>query len=168
MNFVEGEIERADSALAVKIGAHHLAVDERERALAGGLEAYAGRKLIVGVRPEHLEDAALAPETPADRRLRGLVRLRESLGSETVVHFQIDAAPAVSPELIELTEEVDESALLGALDDQRRIRRTALVGRFGVASGVREDEDADVAVLPAAMRFFDAESGRRIGADASA
>ena len=143
MNFVEGEIERADGALAVKIGAHHLAVDERERALATGLDAYAGRKLIVGVRPEHLEDAALAPETPPDRRLRGHVRLREA-------------------------EEVDESALLGALDDQRRIRRTALLGRFGVASGVREDADADVAVMPAALRFFDAESGRRIGAEAPA
>ncbi len=168
MNFVEGEVERADGVLAVKVGAHHLAVDDRERALAAGLDAYAGRKLIVGVRPEHLEDAALAPETPPDRRLRGQVRLRESLGSESVVHFQIDAAPAVSPELVELTEEVDESTLLGVLDDQRRIRRTALVGRFAVNSGVREDADADVAVMPAALRFFDADSGRRIGADAPA
>jgi multiple sugar transport system ATP-binding protein len=164
MNFVEGEIERDDGALAVKVGAHRLAVDERERALAAGVEAYAGRKVIVGVRPEHLDDAALAPGTPSERRLRGHVRLRESLGSESVVHFQIDAAPAVTPELLELTEDVDETALLGALDDQRRIRRTALVGRFGVDSGVREDEDAEVAVMPAALRFFDAENGRRIGA----
>jgi multiple sugar transport system ATP-binding protein len=164
MNFVEGEIEGGDGTLAVKVGAHRLAVDERERALAAGLETYAGRKLFVGIRPEHLDDAALSPGAPPERRLRGRVRLRESLGSESVVHFQIDAAPAVSPELVELTEEVDESALLGALDDQRRIRRTALVGRFGVESRVREDEDADVAVMPAALRFFDAESGRRIGA----
>jgi multiple sugar transport system ATP-binding protein len=164
MNFVEGEIERDGGALAVKVGAHRLAVDERERALAAGVDAYAGRKVIVGVRPEHLDDAALAPGTPSERRLRGHVRLRESLGSESVVHFQIDAAPAVTPELLELTEEVDETVLLGALDDQRRIRRTALVGRFGVDSGVREDEDAEVAVMPAALRFFDPENGRRIGA----
>jgi multiple sugar transport system ATP-binding protein len=166
MNFVEGEIERADGGLAVRVGAHRLAVDDHERGLAAGLGEYASRKVIVGIRPEHLEDAALAPATPPDRRLRGQVRLRESLGSETVVHFQIDAAPAVSPELVELTEEVDETSLLGALDDQRRIRRTALVGRFGVASGVREDEEAEVAVGPAALRFFDAENGRRIGAGA--
>ncbi|HZO50650.1 MAG TPA: hypothetical protein VFB26_10930, partial [Gaiellaceae bacterium] len=56
--------------------------------------------------------------------------------------------------------------LLGALDDQRRIRRTALVGRFGVDSRVREGEDAQVAVRPGALRFFDPESGRRIGAGA--
>src|SRR6059058_4177064 len=95
MNFVEGEIELGDGSVAVKVGAHHLAVDERERAMAHGLDAYAGRKLVVGIRPEHLEDAALASGIPPERRLRGQVRLRESLGSESVVHFQIDAAPAV-------------------------------------------------------------------------
>jgi hypothetical protein len=55
---------------------------------------------------------------------------------------------------------------MGALDDQRRMRRTALVGRFAVESAVREGEDTVVAVRPGAFRFFDAESGRRIGADA--
>ena len=74
----------------------------------------------------------------------------------------------MSPELVELSAEVDETSLLGALDAERRIRRTALVGRFGVASGVREDTEAEVAVLPAALRFFDADSGRRIGAGAAA
>jgi hypothetical protein len=44
------------------------------------------------------------------------------------------------------------------------MRRTALVGRFGVDSRVREDEDTQVAVRPRALRFFDPESGRRIGA----
>src|SRR5712691_8323028 len=42
MNFLEGEIERDDGALAVRVGGHRLAVDERERALANGIDAYAG------------------------------------------------------------------------------------------------------------------------------
>jgi multiple sugar transport system ATP-binding protein len=166
MNFVEGELDQTDG-LAVRVGPHRIAVDERERALAPGLERHAGRKLIVGIRPEHLEDAAVAAGVPADRRLRGRVRLREPLGSETVVHFQIEAAPAVSPELEELAEDVEETVLLGALDDQRKVRRTALVGRFDVTSQVREDADADVAVRPGALRFFDPETGMRIGAAAS-
>ncbi len=167
MNFVQGELERAgDGEVAVRIGDQRVAVDGAERALAPGLDGYAGRKLIVGIRPEHLQDAVLDAGGSPARRLQGRVRLREALGSESVVHFQIDAAPAVSPELTELAEEVDETTLLGALDDQRRIRRTALVGRFGVDSRVREGEDAQVAVRPGALRFFDPESGRRIGAGA--
>jgi multiple sugar transport system ATP-binding protein len=166
MNFVEGELDREDG-LAIHVGPHRLAVDEQELALAPGLEEFAGRRLIVGIRPEHLEDAAVASGVPADRRLRGRVRLREPLGSETVVHFQIEAAPAVSPELEELAEDIDETTLLSALDDQRKIRRTALVGRFDVASQVREDADTDVAVKPGALRFFDPETGARVGATAS-
>jgi multiple sugar transport system ATP-binding protein len=168
MNFVEGALEAGNGAPAVRVGAHRLEVDERERSLAPGLDAYAGRRLIVGVRPEHLEDVAIARETPPNRRIRGRVRLREALGSESIVHFQIDAVPAVSPELEELAEEGDETALLSALDDQRKMRRTAVVGRFDANSTVAEDTDAEIAVLPGAMRFFDAESGRRIGAESAA
>jgi len=166
MNFVQGELARTGDDLEVKVGEQRLGVDEVERRLAEGLQDWAGRRLIVGIRPEHLEDAALDPDSRAGRRLHGRVRLRELLGSETIVHFQIDAAPAVSPELVELAEEVDETSLLDTLDDQRRIRRTALVGRFSVESRVREDEDAQVAVRPRALRFFDPDSGRRIGGNA--
>jgi multiple sugar transport system ATP-binding protein len=165
MNFVQGEVARNGAGVEVQIGDQRLSVDDGERALASGLDDWVGRRLIVGVRPEHLEDAALDAAAAQGRRLNGHVRLRELLGSESIVHFQIDAAPAVSPELVELAEEIDETTLLDALDDQRRMRRTALVGRFGVDSTVREDEDAQVAVRPRALRFFDPESGRRIGAE---
>jgi multiple sugar transport system ATP-binding protein len=165
MNFVQGEVVLDGEGAQVQVGDQRLSIDDDERALAPGLERWTGRKVIVGIRPEHLEDSAIETRTAADRRLHGRVRLRELLGSESIVHFQIDAAPAVTPELLELAEEVDETALLDVLDDQRRMRRTALIGRFGVDSRVREDEDAEVAVRPRALRFFDPESGRRIGAD---
>jgi hypothetical protein len=45
------------------------------------------------------------------------------------------------------------------------MRRTALIGRFGVDSRVQEDQDAQVTVRSRALRFFDPESGRRIGAE---
>jgi len=67
------------------------------------------------------------------------------------------------PELRELTEEgVDESVLLAELDEHRRMRRTAFLGRFGVTTGVKEGGRAEIAISPGAMRFFDADSGRAI------
>jgi multiple sugar transport system ATP-binding protein len=164
MNFVQGEVERTDGRAVVRIGTRRIPVDDAEKALAPELEHAEGRKVIVGIRPEHLEDASLARDVPAERRLEGLVRLREALGSESVVHFQIEAAPAMSPDLEELAEDVDETTLLDALDDQRKMRRTALVGRFAAASRVEEGTTADVAVQPGALRFFDAETGQRLGA----
>jgi len=161
MNFVQATIESTDGGLGAVFGKERLAVDDREQAEHPSLREHIGKRVVVGIRPEHLEDAALVGNGGADRRVRGHVRLKEALGSEIVVHFQIEAVPAVSPELSEL-EEVDESALLDQLGDQRQMRRTAFVGRFAVATRVAEDEQADIAVAPGALRFFDPETGAAI------
>jgi multiple sugar transport system ATP-binding protein len=161
MNFVQGAVEQADAGLSVVFGSERLALDAKELAEHPTLGEWVGRKIVAGIRPEHLEDAALAPNGRQDRQLRGLVRLKEALGSEIVVHFQIEAAPAVSADLREL-EEVHETALLEQLDQQRHIRRTALVGRFDVATQVKENEPAQIAVAPGALRFFDSETGRAL------
>jgi multiple sugar transport system ATP-binding protein len=164
MNFFEGEIGIADGRATVAFGdGQTLAVDGAERALAGGLDGHGGRRVIVGVRPEHLEDASLARDTPADRRLRGLVKLRELLGAEVVVHFEVEAAPVVTSETREIAADVDASALT-ELDHMRTSRRTAFVGRFGVATAAAEDGMTEIAVAGGSLRFFDPDTGARIGA----
>jgi hypothetical protein len=52
--------------------------------------------------------------------------------------------------------------LLDQLDEDRRMRRTAVRGRFSVTTGVKEGERAEIAVAPGALRFFDADTGRAI------
>jgi multiple sugar transport system ATP-binding protein len=163
MNFVQATVEAANGQIAARFGEERIVLDAQEQALHPSIGDQVGRQVIVGIRPEHLEDASLVPDAGGGRGLTGQVRLTEALGSEVVVHFQIEAAPAVATELQELAEDIDESVLLDELDHQRRLRRTAFVGRFDVSTGVREDETARIAVAPGALRFFDAESGERIG-----
>jgi multiple sugar transport system ATP-binding protein len=164
MNFFEGRVQRADGATSVAFGdGQRLVVDDAERQLAGGLANDDGRRVVIGVRPEHLEDAALSAGRPADRRLKGLVRLRELLGSEVVIHFEVEAAPVVTDETREIAEDVDASALT-ELDHLRAARRTTFVGRFAAESPTQEGTVAEIAVAPGALRFFDPDSGARIGA----
>jgi len=164
MNFFEGRVEHANGATSVAFGdGQQLIVDDAEQTLAGGLAGDDGRRVVVGVRPEHLEDVALAPATPAERRLRGRVRLRELLGSEVVVHFEVEAAPVVTDETRDLAEDVDASALT-ELDHLRAARRTAFVGRFAADAPTQEGTVAEIAVAPGALRFFDPDTGGRIGA----
>jgi multiple sugar transport system ATP-binding protein len=164
MNFFEGRVDTSGGGVSVTFGdGQRLRVDDAELELAAGLAERDGSSVVVGVRPEHLDDGTLANGTPEHRRLRGLVRLRELLGSEIVVHFEVEAAPVVREEVREIAEDVDPAALT-ELDHMRSERRTAFVGRFGVASQVTEREIVDVAVASGALRFFDAETGTRIGA----
>jgi multiple sugar transport system ATP-binding protein len=164
MNFFEGTVESDGSGVSVAFGdGQRLRVDEAELSLAGSLATRNGAGVVVGVRPEHLEDGTLATDVPAGRRLNGLVRLRELLGSEVVIHFEVEAAPVVSDEVREIAEDVDPSALT-ELDHMRLARRTSFVGRFGVDSGAQAGQVAEIAVAPGALRFFDLDTGLRIGA----
>jgi multiple sugar transport system ATP-binding protein len=164
MNFFEGRLEHSNGATAVAFGdGQRLVVDAAEQALGGGFGGDDGRRVVVGVRPEHLEDATLASATPPERRLRGLVRLRELLGSEVIVHFEVEAAPVVTEETRDLAEDVDASALT-ELDHLRAARRTSFVGRFAADAPTREDTVAEIAIAGGALRFFDPDTGARIGA----
>ena len=101
------------------------------------------------------------PETPGRPAAEGTRRLREALGSEVVVHFQVEAAPAVSDEMREIAEDVDEGALLDELDHERRHPTHALRRAVRRRHAVKEGEEHEIAVAPGALRFFDPASGRR-------
>src|SRR5262249_8284755 len=86
MNIVHATVERSNGSIAVALGDQKLEVDESVLAARPALTSFDGRNVVLGIRPEHLEDASLATGTPPGRRLRGLVELREALGSELMVH----------------------------------------------------------------------------------
>jgi multiple sugar transport system ATP-binding protein len=156
MNMIEATLERRNGGYAVSAGSSTLALDEETLAAHPGLTGYAGREVIVGIRPEHLEDAALAPDTPADRRLRGTVALREALGSELMVHFDLDARPAMTEDVRELAEDTDAVRVREATKGNSH---TTMIGRFGARSAVQEGDVAEVAVDTRSLHFFDPETG---------
>ncbi len=63
-------------------------------------------EIIVGIRPEDMEDPVLAGDAPKDRELKGKVELTEALGSEIMVHFSIDAAHAVTEDVADLQKDI--------------------------------------------------------------
>jgi multiple sugar transport system ATP-binding protein len=161
MNMVEGNLERANGGVSVKIGSQSVALDEACMRNRPQLKNYEGKKVIVGIRPEHLEDASLAGDTPSDRRLKAEVALTEALGAELIVYLLTDAKPAVTEEVKELARDAGApdatpGSTLG--DDDR----TSLVGRFNARSRVRPGETSEVAVDTAALHFFDPETGQGI------
>ena len=158
MNLVEAKIERRNGNLAVHIGEHDLTLSDALRAYRPALEAYVGQRVIVGIRPENLEDAALEPDTPADQRMRGVVVLCEPLGSEIVAHFTVDAPPALTEDVRELARDVGQESALRAAEAEGA-QETTMVGRFGPRSRAHTGDTIDVAVETGALHFFDLETG---------
>jgi multiple sugar transport system ATP-binding protein len=164
MNMVEAGLERADGGFAARLGSHRITLDEEILAARPGLRGYEGKKVILGIRPEDLEDAALVSDAPADRRLRGRVELREALGSEIMVHFTVDAPPALTEDVRELARDVGDER---AVQQEEGADETTMVGRFGARSTVEKEEEAEVAVDTRALHFFDPDSGIGIYDDQS-
>jgi multiple sugar transport system ATP-binding protein len=159
MNLLEATLERVDGGLAAVLGDQRIRLDDELVNTRPGLKAYEGRALVLGIRPEQLQDAAIARESPDDRRLRGEVELREALGSELMVHFGINAAAAMTQEVKELAEDAGATAEELAGGDERR---SVVVGRFSPDSQVRAGETAEVAVDTRALHFFDTQTGMAI------
>ncbi len=87
MNMVEADLSRLDGGLFVTFGTTRLRVDDQMVIDRPGIRGYEDRRVIIGIRPENMEDAAIMPVIPQDRRMRVDVVLREALGSEVLVHF---------------------------------------------------------------------------------
>ena len=77
-----------EGARSLKLGSQEIDLPESVRVKRPALVSYAGKDVVVGLRPEHLP--AEAPDSSGPK-LVGEVDLVEALGSELVVHFAIDA-----------------------------------------------------------------------------
>jgi multiple sugar transport system ATP-binding protein len=158
MNMVEATIERSNGTVLVAAGSQKIAVGEETLSARPGLASYEGRPVILGIRPEDLEDASLETSTPPDRRLRGEVVLREALGSEVMVHFKVDARQALTEDVKELAADVGAPAEL----DVGGGGGATLVGRFGARTRVKNGEPTEVAVDTRSLHFFDPATGAGI------
>jgi multiple sugar transport system ATP-binding protein len=158
MNLLEGKLARQNGTLVAHLGSQQLELDQEALATDRALGGYVGRDVIVGIRPEDLEDASLAVDVPANRRLRGTVALREALGSEIVAHVTIDANAALTEDVRELAEDTD-AITVGDLEAETGTAGTDVIGRFNARSRAREGEQVEVAVDTRALHFFDPHTG---------
>jgi multiple sugar transport system ATP-binding protein len=156
MNLVGADLERSNGSLVAAFGDSRLALDDSK-----ALAPFVGKRVILGVRPEHIEDAAIAAGAPEDRRLAAVVDIREDLGSDLYVHFGVSGPPvlgedvraAVGDDAVETTEA------------QTKRKGNLWVARVGHTSQAREGEPIELVVDTSRLRFFDPETGAGIYPD---
>ncbi len=153
MNFVPAAV--ADGGLATALGEIRL-TDRLRRAME---RADAPREVILGIRPEHFEDASLV-----DDRMRaegdvftGLVDVVESMGSDKYVYYALDEK-ARSAELEELAADSGSSDV-PASEGQ-------LVTRLSAVSPVREGDHHEVWFDLGKVQLFDPSTGRNLTLEA--
>jgi multiple sugar transport system ATP-binding protein len=134
MNLVRGRLVNGDGAVHVELGPQRLPLPSSVLEQRPSLHRYVGREVIVGVRPEDIEDAAYAPTAPPDCHLPVGVALAEPMGAETIAHLDVNG---------ERRDVLDAAALVARLNP-----------RTSAESGSRMSVAIDVERL----HFFDPDT----------
>jgi multiple sugar transport system ATP-binding protein len=160
MNMLDALIVSSNGGLAAKVGDQTISLGAETLQNRPGLKGYDGRQVILGIRPEDLEDAALETGAPADRLLHGRLELREALGSEIIAHFAIKGAHAETDETKELARDAGAEGTeqpIGVREDE-----AIIVGRFGARSRIKQGDEVSAVVDTRALHFFDPQTGSGI------
>jgi multiple sugar transport system ATP-binding protein len=115
---------------------------------------------VVGIRPEDMEDASLVTAPTDDRRLSVVCDIREDMGSEVYVHFNVPGEPVTTKEVVEalvVDDLEDEEAAIAA--ERARGTGVPFVARLERTTAAREREPLEIAVDVGRMQFFDPETG---------
>jgi multiple sugar transport system ATP-binding protein len=150
MNLVGADLVRSNGRWTAKFGDVSLAVGERVLSSRPALPKFEGRRLILGVRPEDIEDAAFGE----GERLSAIVDIREDMGSEVYVHFDPGAR---------MVPGEDVKAAVG--EDAAEVKRSAWVARLDRDTAATERERIELAIDNNRLHFFDPETGDAIYSD---
>jgi multiple sugar transport system ATP-binding protein len=165
MNLVQALLEERNGGLVARVGEQEVPVPAELVAARPALRAYRGRMIGLGIRPEHLTDAADRREVTGHSALSGQVRATEALGSELLIHLEVPAEPVLTEEVREVAGDVDAAAL-EQLESEARKRRTVLIARLETERRPRTNESFEVAIDQRRLHFFDLENGLAIQARA--
>jgi multiple sugar transport system ATP-binding protein len=163
MNVVLGQLEHRNGDASVSFGGQRLRLDAATLASQPGLAAYDGKPIVVGIRPEDMEDAAVVQEPDPDRRLAVTCDIREDMGSEVYVHFNLPAEAVAPREVVEarvVDDAEDEEARIAA--ERARGAGVTFVARLERTTSAREREPLELDVDVRRLHFFDPESGLRV------
>jgi len=144
MNLYRGTLGSGVDSIA--LGSQRLPLSETVARARPSLASFAGREVVIGLRPEDLHVTSSEDPRP---RLVGEVRLVEALGNESMVHFAIDTQRVVA----------DDTG-----DDIVARQAIAPVSTARVPSSTQVSTGTNVpfAVDVNAIHFFDPDSGAAI------
>ncbi|MGH2945438.1 MAG: ABC transporter ATP-binding protein, partial [Solirubrobacteraceae bacterium] len=131
---------------------------ERQRAQLQRAPGKGARDVIVGMRPEHFEDAAVEGDLPDRMRFRTKIDVVESMGSELYVYFDIEAGQELQ------SDDLRELAADAGMEDLPRHGEGAqqVVARLSADSKASPGAEAELSLDTSQIKIFEADGGRSL------
>jgi multiple sugar transport system ATP-binding protein len=155
MNFVYGKVEGAGDDLYISFAGDRVKIDPTVVGNRKSLAEYAGKEVVIGIRPEAFELVAAVPNADPNQTINITVGLVEQLGSEAFIHFLKPSPPVITPDIRELlADQGTDPATLG--------NETKFTARVDPDFAPRNGEEAKLVIETGKLHFFDKETGEAI------
>jgi multiple sugar transport system ATP-binding protein len=164
MNLVRSRLTGKKGSLYAEFGKASLRLPGSLLESRTKLEHYAEKDVILGIRPEDIEDAAFVSTHDGESDIDAHVTLAEPMGSEVVVHFQAGVEPFSDTGVTESTEKegaVDAEAFLQLVGNEHE-RGATLTARLNSHTAARAGEPIRLAIDTSRLYFFDPVSEEAI------
>jgi multiple sugar transport system ATP-binding protein len=159
MNMVHSRVSREGGDVRLTIGSQSLVAPRALLDQRPVLESYDGGEVILGIRPEDMEDAEVAGGGDGCF-LDATADLVEAMGSDILVHFRVDAPPVVTDDTKDLAADAG-----GELDAATAGPTSNLIARVSPRSTVKEGERIRLRLAADRMHVFDPHSGLSVWGD---
>jgi multiple sugar transport system ATP-binding protein len=161
MNFAKATLEESGGTLQFDLGGHAITVPQEVLEHRPALKNYSGKEVIIGIRPQDFEDANVKQDAGEGCRVKAKLDLVEAIGTETLLHFKIDAPIALTEEMKELAEDVGGDAA-ESLERKAREGVNEFVAQVDPKSKLKEGQEAELIVDATRLHFFDVDTAQSI------
>ena len=98
MNFINAKLDKEGDKVSLSFGEGHkiFLVESKAKQLLDTCPEYIGKEVIMGIRPENIHDEEVYLATMDSSKATVDVDLTESLGSDTLLHLDIDGTHVVA------------------------------------------------------------------------
>jgi multiple sugar transport system ATP-binding protein len=164
MNLVGARLSAGGgNGMVASFGDHRLLVPPAVLDRRPGARDLIGRDVVLGLRPEDLEDAAFVAASAPETTLEVAIGLTEPLGAEVIAHFDVDAPAVATRDTLELAADVDPGGS-GAAAARQALSggRAAFTARLHPRTALRAGDSARLVVDVERLHLFDPDTGETL------
>ena len=158
MNLTSSQLKDNAGKLQLDFAGETLTVPDPVASARPSLREFIGKEVVYGIRPQDFEHESLNAESNEQARIRVRADLVESLGTQTLVHFEVDAPVVMTEEMRELAEDIGLEQV-EKLEQQAGSGRAAFVADIDPRCEVVTGESVTLVIDASQLHFFDPETG---------
>ena len=156
MNLLEVDLRNTDNGIAAQFGSYSLLLGDRFLSEHPQLGSPVGSRVVLGIRPEDLSDISMDRNDIAASTLSVVPTLREDMGAEVYIHFDLGIPPFKHDAVTAATQDEMTTA------EQPRALVVPFAARLSRGTTAREGETLVLGVNTDRLYVFDPKTGDAI------